>query len=73
MQIKNLNGLEGKEFQREISHGAKFVVYQYTISIIIMTFRQSSDIYFIKSNESRVMKGIWFTLLSLLLGWWGIP
>lgn len=72
-QIKNLQGVGHKELQRELAHGAKFVVYQYTISIIFMTFRESSSIYFVKSNESKVMKGIWFTLLSLVLGWWGIP
>ena len=72
-QIKNLAGIDGKELQRELAHGAKFVIYEYTVSIIIMTFRQPSGIYFVKSNESRVLKGIWFTLLTLLVGWWGIP
>ena len=38
-----------------------------------MTFRRSSDIYFVKSNENSIIKGLRFTFLSLVLGWWGIP
>jgi len=59
--------------QQEIASGAKFVVYQYCISILIMTFKRSSSIYFIRAEENRIVKGLGFTLLSLLLGWWGIP
>mgnify|MGYP005866770759 CR=1 FL=1 len=43
------------------------------ISIVLMTFRRSSSVYFVKSNESRISKGLGFTPLSLLLGWRGIP
>ena len=38
-----------------------------------MTFRRSSDIYFVRAGESAVGKGLGFTLLTLFLGWWGIP
>lgn len=73
MEIKNLEGLSPTQLKREIDHGGKFVIYDYTISIILMTFRRSSDIYFIKSNENSVVKGLGYTFLTLLLGWWGIP
>lgn len=73
MEIKNMEGLSPLQLKREIEHGGKFVIYEYTISILIITFRRSSDIYFIKSNENAVVKGLGFTLLSFFLGWWGIP
>jgi hypothetical protein len=38
-----------------------------------MTFKNPSDIYFIRGGHSRSSKGLPFTLASLLLGWWGIP
>jgi hypothetical protein len=38
-----------------------------------MTFRRSSDIYFIKYHDGAVKKGLKFTILSALIGWWGIP
>ena len=38
-----------------------------------MTFRRSSDIHFVRSSESSVGKGLSYTLLTLIFGWWGIP
>ena len=63
----------GSHLQQEISSGGRFVSYQYVISILIMTFRRNSDIYFIRAEESRITRGLIFSLISLLLGWWGIP
>ncbi len=73
MEIKNIEGLTTDQINRELESGGKFVVYQYTISILVMTFRRSSDVYFIRSGESATVKGLGFTFLSLILGWWGIP
>jgi hypothetical protein len=63
----------GGELQQELQQGGKFVMYQYCISILILTFRRSSNIYFIRHEENAIVKGLPFTLLSLVLGWWGIP
>ena len=73
MQIKGTEGLSVTEVNMELQRGGKFVIYQYCISIVILTFRQPSDIYFVKADENAVVKGLPFTLLSLLAGWWGIP
>lgn len=73
MKINNIEEISPLQLKREIEQGGKFVIYEYTISILILTFRRSSDIYFIKSNENAVVKGLGFTLLSFFLGWWGIP
>jgi hypothetical protein len=59
--------------QQELQQGGKFVMYQYCISLLIITFRRSSNIYFISHEDNAVVKGLPFTLLSLVLGWWGIP
>ena len=59
--------------QFEVQNGAKFVFYQYCISILVMTFRRSSHIYFIRKGESAVAKGLGWSLLTLVLGWWGFP
>jgi hypothetical protein len=63
----------GFQLQQEIQQGAKFVMYQYCISIVIISFQRSSDVYYIRPGESAILKGLPFTLLSLVLGWWGIP
>jgi len=73
VKIKGLEGIAPNEVQRQLENGARFVIYRYTISIIIMTFRRSSNIYFIKAGHNAIIPGLKFTLLTMLLGWWGIP
>jgi len=73
IQIKNIEGLSVDEINHELNNGAKFVIFQYCISILIMTFKRSSDIYFIKSGESTVKYSIGFSVITFILGWWGIP
>jgi hypothetical protein len=71
--IKNIEGMTVDDLNRELATGGKFVVFEYCISIVVMTFKRGSDIYFIRAGESTVKYSIGFTLLTLLLGWWGIP
>lgn len=73
MNIKNIEGLTTDQINSELAQGGKFVIFQFTISIIVMTFRRSSDIYFVRAGESGVIKGLPFTFLTLIFGWWGIP
>ena len=72
-KIRGIEGMKHGELDFEIQRGAKFVLFQYCISVIILTFRRPSDIYFLRSGENPVVKGLPFTLLSLVTGWWGIP
>lgn len=72
-EIKGIEGMSLADINDEIQKGGKFVSYTYCISIIVMTFKRGSDIYFIRSHESAVAKGLPYTLLSLVMGWWGIP
>lgn len=71
--IKNIEGLTIADINRELSNGAKFVVFEYCISMLILTFKRPSNIYFIKPDESPIKYSIGFTLISFFLGWWGIP
>ena len=73
IKLKNIEGLTVEQVNEELQKGAKFVVFTYCISIIIMTFKRSSNVYFIRANESTIKHSIGYTLLSLILGWWGIP
>jgi len=72
-KIRGIEGMKNGELEFEIQRGGKFVLFQYCISIVVMTFRRPSDIYFLRQGESAATKGLPFTLLSLVAGWWGIP
>lgn len=73
MKINGIDGMNGQRVAFELQRGGKFVIYQYCVSILVMTFRRPSDIYFIRAGESAVAKGVLFSVLSFVLGWWGIP
>ncbi|MDU1892082.1 MAG: hypothetical protein E6767_15465 [Dysgonomonas sp.] len=72
-QIKGIDNMSTSELNREIEKGGKFVVYTYVISLIVVSFKRSSDIYFIKSDQFPIRNGWPFLLISLIMGWWGIP
>jgi hypothetical protein len=73
MSIVGLEGLSTGEINEELRRGARFVVFEYCISIIVLTFKRSSAIHFVRSDEGTFGKGLGYTLLSLTLGWWGFP
>jgi hypothetical protein len=72
-KIRGIEGMKHGELDFEIQRGAKFVLFQYCISVVVLTFRRPSDIYFLRQGENAMVKGLPFTLLSLVAGWWGIP
>lgn len=72
-KINGIGGLTVHDIQDEVSRGGKFVIYTYCVSIVVMTFKRGTDIYFVKHNENRFLKGLPWFMISLLFGWWGIP
>ncbi len=60
--------MSAEEFKKELEKGGKFVMFPYAISIIVMTFKRSSE-----ADDSAIKYGYKYLLISLLLGWWGVP
>jgi hypothetical protein len=73
VKIIGVEGLTEDELQHELQNGAKLVYFEYCFSILIMTFKRSSDLIFIKKGENALVKGLPYTMVSLLCGWWGFP
>jgi len=73
MKIQGIENMSSDQLRFELQRGAKIVCYQYCVSLLVITLRRSSDAYFIPAGESSVSKGLPWTLLSLVMGWWGIP
>ena len=73
MKIKNIDGLTASDLQQQVSEGGRFVYFAYTISLIIVTFRDTSGVYLIRSGENSAGKSFLFTIVSFFIGWWGIP
>ncbi len=72
-KIVGIDGMTGDQLQFEIQSGGRFVVFQYCVSILVMSFKRSSEIRFLRANESYAARALPYCALSLLVGWWGIP
>jgi hypothetical protein len=53
--------------------GCRLVFYEYCISLVFITLRRPSRLYRLAPGSSGVVEGLRYTLVSLALGWWGIP
>ena len=73
MQIKNIDGLTVSQIRSMVNEGGKFVVFPYTVSIVVMTFKRSSSIYFIPPGENTLKHSYKHILTNGVLGWWGLP
>ncbi len=72
-RIVGIEGYSPDQVRAEVARGGRFVIYTYVVSVLVMTFKRPSDIYFVGAGQSRVTKGLPFTAVSFLLGWWGLP
>ena len=73
MKIKNINGLSASDLQDEVGRGARFAYFPFTVSFLVVTFKRTSNVYLIRKDEIASKRSLPFTMISLLLGWWGIP
>jgi hypothetical protein len=72
-KILGIEGLSPDQLQFELQRGGRFVLFQYCVSVLVVSFKRCSPIYFVRSGESPAGKGIGYTLLTAVAGWWGIP
>jgi hypothetical protein len=73
MKILGVEQMSQERLTFEIQHGARFVIFEYCVSIFVMSFKRPSPIYFLKGAETALGRRLGFSLISLLFGWWGIP
>jgi hypothetical protein len=73
MKIVGMEGMAPGQVADELRRGGRFVVYQYCISVIVLTFRRGSDIHFVRTGRGSVGAGLAYSALSAVVGWWGIP
>jgi len=62
-----------RAMQDAIKRGARFLAFPYCVSLIVVTMQRRSRIYFVEPKESLLPQSIYFSMVSLVFGWWGIP
>ena len=73
VRIHGIETLTHEELQRELAAGSRFVFFEYTISLIFLTLRRPSNVYFLRARETAFLRSLPYCLISLFLGWWGLP
>jgi hypothetical protein len=73
MRIDGIEGMSPEQIRFELQRGARFVFFQYCVSLVLITFKRASPVYFIPAGQNALAKGLPWTLLTLVGGWWGIP
>jgi hypothetical protein len=73
MKIKNTGKLSPYDLQHEVSKGARFIYFPYTLSFVFFTLKRTSAVYLVRTGEKTTFRRSWFALVSFLFGWWGIP
>jgi len=73
MRVIGTGGMSQDELIRDIERGGRFVQFTWAYSLLVVTVRQPSDIYFIPAGEGSLAKHFKYSLATAIFGWWGIP
>jgi hypothetical protein len=75
MKHKEIIGIDQmpiEEIELRIRNGARFVMYEYCISPLIVTLDYDSNIFFVEPRETTSKLGLRYILVTLFLGWFSI-
>jgi hypothetical protein len=61
------------EMRALVKNGARFVVFEYVLSLLIVMRRRTSPVFFVRPSESVFWRCLPYNLLTLVLGWWSFP
>src|SRR6516165_6480180 len=70
--IMRLQGQDNQTFP-EPSVGDRLVFYEYCISLIVVSLRRPSAVVRLRPGQRGWIRGLPYTIVSLLFGWWCIP
>ena len=73
LKIRRMGRMTIAELRAAIATGARIVVFTYTESWLVVTFKRVTDPTLVRPGESRLRIAAAPLLTSLLFGWWGIP
>jgi hypothetical protein len=66
-------GPSWQEIRAGVASGKRVVCFECCISFIVVTQRRTSGLYLLEPNELGLLRGLPYTLLTLVMGWWGLP
>ncbi len=71
-QIIGIKQMSPAEITYKVRNGARFVIFEYCISPLVVTLNYDSDIYFLEPNEDPRKHSLRFILITLFFGWFSL-
>jgi len=62
-----------QQIEDDVLRGGRFRIFLYNFSLVVISFRRSSGIHYIRAGHGPGAHAWPWSLLSMLVGWWGIP
>jgi hypothetical protein len=71
--FRGLEAMTFQDFDQLLAVGGRFVFYEYCISFVLLTLRRASKVHLLAHGKRGLLRGLPYSILSLLFGWWGLP
>lgn len=71
--ISGTEGMSIQQIEDDVLRGGRFRIFRYNFSVIVMSFQRGSGIQYIRAGHGPGAHAWPWTVLSLMVGWWGIP
>jgi hypothetical protein len=73
MHVQGFDNLTPSQRADALAAGSRLVFYEYCVSLVVLTLRCPTRLHLLRAGDRGVLRGLPYALVSLLLGWWGIP
>jgi hypothetical protein len=73
VQVRGVHNLTTDEIRAELRAGGRLVFFETCVSLLFVSRRWASDLYLLRTGERGLWRGLPYSLLTLFLGWWGLP
>lgn len=71
--VAGTEGMTLEQIEDDILRGGRFRIFLWNFSIIVLSFQRNSGLRYVRSGYGAGVLAWPWTLLSLCVGWWGIP
>lgn len=69
----DFDNLPPTDVERFLAAGGRLVFYEICISLIVVTWRRPSRVVALPPGSRGILRGLPYSLVTLVLGWWGVP
>jgi hypothetical protein len=73
VRIIGLDNMSYGALAEDVGKGGRFVIFQYAISLLVVSFKKPTSIYYIPAGQGTFVKSLGASATSFFLGWWGFP